>query len=231
MSVRTFSVIAAIGLLLLGSDFGHGAMWTYEWNAATQTPASVGLTFSNGTNPNTPTVEGLVIPDTGYYYGAFDGNSATGWTVAFRVRRVDTSSDFGSFLAIYDGSSVVRFDYYANTYYRMNSTSGTEYLTPPGGDNQDFADIQLTLSSGTVNVYYNGNDTPVFSYGALSDANPAQIYLGNYSSGTPVSEITYLRWSNEGAFVPSAIPEPSTVALLGGLGIAALLYRRRRAKS
>jgi PEP-CTERM motif len=218
---------AVIGMAItIGTSFG--AMWTYQWDATTETAEAAGFTFSSGTNPNAPGPNGLIIPDTGYYYSsAFDGTSATGWTVAFRVERMDASSDFGAFFAVYDGTSLVRFDYYANEYYRMNSTSGTEYVTAPGSNNQQFVDVQLTLSSGTVNVYFNGNDTPVFSYGALSDSNPAIMYVGNYSSGTPVSQLQYLKWSNEGAFTPSAIPEPSTVLLLGGCAVGAVLLRKK----
>lgn len=169
-----------------------------------------------------------MIPSTGFYSGAFTGDSDTGWTAAFRVRRVDTDTGFGALFSINDGENIVTFDWFANTNYRMGSSTGLLYSAAPGSNNQVFADVQISLFQGNVNIYLNGNDTPVRSYVASASATASVLRLGNYSTGTPVSEVSYLRWTNEGAFTPSAIPEPSTLMFVGAFAVLVVILRARR---
>lgn len=224
--------LAVAGLVLIFTLNAQSAVpWTFEWDAATQSPESVGFSFTGGTNPNEPTVEGLIIPDTGYYTGVtFGGEADTGWTLAFRVRRIDTSAGYGSFFAVWDDESSVQFNYHANQYFRVNTSDGLQYITAPGGDNQNFTDVQITKQGETVNIYFGLNDIPVLTYTAVTDVNPGLMYLGNFSSGNPVSEVGYLKWTTAGAYLPTQmVPEPSVYSLVGAaLVCAALGWRKRK---
>lgn len=222
MKSRGLAAVLLIFTFWMGAPSGWAVIpWTFEWDAATETPESKGFSFSNGTNPNTPTPTGLVIPDTGYYTGVtFDGDATTGWTIAFRLRRVDTSDSFGSFFAVFDNDSMTQFNYHANQYYRVITDTGLDYIPAPGGSNQNFLDVQISKLGSTVNIYFAGDDTPVLTYTALASVDPGTIYLGNYSSGSPVSEIGYLNWTTAGAYLPSQmIPEPSVLGLTLGAAI------------
>jgi|GEM_PF-5053247 len=225
---------AMVGLLMINAISAQAASWTFEWNAVTETPASKGFLLT-GTNPNTATASGLVIPDSAFYFspssglGSFTGNNTTGWTVAFRARRVDTSTAFGTFFTVLDGTNVVAFDWFGNTQYRLNSSAGLLYPTAPGSNNRVFQDFHITNLAGVVNLYLNGSDTPFrASYTAVNSAAAPIIRFGDYSTATQVSEISNLRWSNQGAFTPTAIPEPSSIMFLGLCALAAIILRRHQ---
>jgi hypothetical protein len=225
---------ALVGLLMINTISAQAASWTFEWNAVTETPASKGFLLT-GTNPNTATASGLEIPHSAFYsspasgLGFFTGNSTTGWTVAFRARRVDTSALFGSFFTVFDGAFLTSLDWQGNTQYRQLASPSNAFATAPGSNNRVFQDFHITNLAGVVNLYLNGSDTPFrSSFTAQTATNPALIRFGDSSSGDPVSEISNVRWSNQGAFTPTAIPEPSSIMFLGLCALAAIILRRHQ---
>ncbi|AHF94715.1 hypothetical protein OPIT5_23805 [Opitutaceae bacterium TAV5] len=93
----------------------------------------------------------------------------------------------------------------------------------------DFNTYRLTLTpAGVVSLYINNSATPVITdYGGQANTSD-QIYFGSGAAqvgGTVLWD--YIAFTHTGAFAP--IPEPGSVALVGGLvGFTVMLLRRKR---
>jgi autotransporter-associated beta strand protein len=142
----------------------------------------------------------------------------------------DVSFLGGTFLAQINGASIPGVDY-------------DQLLTESG--------VNLTLTSGTLNAVFDGLYTPTLAdiafivrndnatgglLGTFSGLAQDAIVLGNVNGSGLDAHISYiadfaggtLTGGNDVAIYYTAVPEPSTFALLGAGAVGLLVYRARR---
>ncbi len=222
----------ALGVFIAVQTIASAATWMYVLDTTTTLPTDAGWTIS-GNNPNVPQPEGLTIPAGVYYQHSFEADNDVGWTLEIVAKRADAEAGFGSLLYVADGVYGTEWGFYGQDRYRTRSGNGDNaYVTAPGSDNTQFVTIHITRKGDEMKIYFDDSDTPVATFSSTVGNANMYVRLGDYTTGNPVSVIQSIKWTTEGAYLPSQIPEPRFSFLL--LPVAAgglyLLRRRRLAK-
>lgn len=116
-----------------------------------------------------------------------------------------------------------------------NQTGGFRVWNGTGWDNVGgfsgygkWYDLGIELAGGNFNYYVNGS--LVGSTSADGSVGLSSVILQGYNAGN--SYDAYWDNARDAALAPvSAVPEPATLAVFGGLGLAAVGYRVRRNRS
>ncbi len=218
-------------VLCLASATMQAATWEYEWDAINTLPGDAGWTVVGDNSSGGQGPQGYTISANVFINQSWAADADTGWTVAFRVKRDDSNAGFASLSFIGDDQYGNDFNYFASDRYRISTDSGLIYPTAPDSSNMIFQDVQIARSGNIVNVYMNGDDTPFasYEYTAAAGGNANIVRFGDFTSGDPVSTIQYVKYTTEGAFTPSQIPEPSNYATMLSLFAVCLFgYQLRK---
>ncbi len=203
------------------------------WQALGQAPGSA-------TGISEEVVDGVLrleTPATGARYyrilstGSWDGSTATGSTVEFRLQ-------VGSMAAGATNATIILLavgDKAYSFYFRpMGIThGGTNAPVHEFDTSSDFNTYRITLSpTEGANLYVNGNVTPLISGYAGGAISPwtNHVYFGDASgSAGGVIYFDYFAFTNAGVFAP--VPEPATVGLLlfGAVVVIRGCYSRKKA--
>ena len=115
---------------------------------------------------------------------------------------------------------------------------GSSFITVAGGGtgdlatttSDDFHILRFTTdeSSGDLNLYLDGNTTAAKTWNSAgSGSNVLSFGVQSSSQAGGTIQWDYIRWTNDGAYAPVAVPEPAALSLLALGGLT--MIRRRRA--
>lgn len=131
----------------------------------------------------------------------WDGASADGSTIEFRVRIVEKQNAFAGHFIILDGIKRYPLAFTADQVWFSTGSTGKESFGP------DFNIFRITLRDGVANVYINNSKEIALSSTGEEvkvESNPRnEILFGfrnKYAKG--IQEWDYIRWTNGGAFPP-----------------------------
>jgi hypothetical protein len=199
----------------------------YEGNVmpASNSPPLNEVSLSASTDGNLLTINGTsggyaaLGPDNGGST-AWNGNAASGSTLEFRMKVDSVTSTYGAYMELGGTSGFAGLKLSATQAITFGASGDG---TPFNVTTTAFHTYRMTLASGVVNFYLDGNETP-FSTRNVS-SSPYNAFDFGYGTGAArgTSEWDYVRWTNAGAF---AAPEPSTAAAVA-LGLAMLIYSAR----
>jgi hypothetical protein len=199
--------IVGIAATVATSAYGQGAIQLGNYVSSSNIPSQV--MWGPGTGGTAGTAIGTAGFTVGLYWGAgsFVGSVASDPTGV----AIPTSLDASLLLATGSGTSAALFT--STGGYPGSYSSGSSFVTGLA------ASSQITL----MVVAYNGA-----SYAASSIRGHSAAFLMTTTSGpTPNVPLTGVSETDGGFEVFQAVPEPTTMAL-GGLGLAALVFARRK---
>lgn len=232
ISLRLFSAViltaAAVSVTqaqtIISYNFGVGSantspstdtMPTISGGAATYVNAAGTVTFSSPSSGYTLDANGTSVAASGNYQTALNQLAAGGLDL--------TNSTYIQFTLTPDAGTAVAINYIGfGARVLINSTtvsSPTTYSIRSSVDNYATSLLTQTFTQGTA---YNPYNNTISLTGAVDEAVTFRIYLygsgGESRSGnTRIDDLTV-----------SAVPEPSTYALMGLAGVVTLVALRRR---
>lgn len=91
-----------------------------------------------------------------------------------------------------------------------------------------FHTYRMTIAgtAGPLNVYVDGNTTPLASFTGGTNSETLIDFGDNLDAEGGVVQWDYIQWTNDGVFAPVAVPEPAALSLLA-LGVLAIRRSRR----
>jgi hypothetical protein len=101
---------------------------------------------------------------------------------------------------------------------------GTVQNPAPAGDSWNEAIAPGTIRNNFASIYYNPNSTTPAGFTTGQSQN-AELWWTD--SAGHQQDVGYFTLFGDGALSFTAVPEPSTLSLLGGLGLLALTFRRQ----
>ena len=238
------SVVLAIFLGMLSTKAEaviiDGVNWTFNWDGnvlptqATPPFDNFGTAFTtDGFTSIAPAGGGAGMSDAAWAGGNLGAGPAS--TLEFRVRVLAQGSQPDTYgAALFAGWNGVRFNVFLNaldTPFVDFGGSGPSLTNTYEIDTADWHTYRMVFTPGgseMVSLYID-DVFRLSTSGGPGFANAVQFanYTG-WVSASASSEWDYIRWTNAGAFAP--VPEPSTFALLGAVGVAALAFRRRASR-
>jgi hypothetical protein len=168
---------------------------------------------------NTTTTE---TEDFYYLNGANDINFATGASLEFTMD-INQVTGAGGCDFVFDDSTgkaiVVGFE------------PGDVFVANNGVYDMNFSGVntyRLTVLGSNLNFYVDNNPTPVVTGSDLYPSNGiGNLYWGDVSGGAFSNfDLESMSWTNQGAFAPVTVPEPTTFGV-AAIGLLALMRRRR----
>lgn len=155
----------------------------------------------------------------GVQWGIFGGykSSATIYTL-YASRQSSTAWDQLNSIAV------------SNTYTAINQVRNSyNGGTPATGNSSDATTQNASLSNGYNNAVKGSTDFAVWSGGIEATLNNS-LNLFALKTNTATAAVGSFSLSDQGVVTFTAVPEPSTVLLLGIAGLALVVFRRRLQK-
>lgn len=223
----------------------NGVTWngTYEGDVApptASTPAwsnfDVNGSATASSDGNIYTSNSPSVTATNSYVITTGFTSGTARTLEFRVK-VDAN-------AAEAGDGAIQFIPAVDGYFMAVSVGKHFVALNQGGsfiaqdtsvDNTaDFNTYRVTvdrsLSTDIYKLYMNNNSTPILTSGAstgqYAGADYDEVIFGDTSAGGSqgISYTDFVSWTDQGAFAPTAVPEPASLAVVA---LGGLFFRRR----
>jgi len=215
MKQKSLFCLASIGSLLLASSSVHAAtLLSIDFTAGTSSVES-GFVGQNADNVTHTTTAGDInvsfTNETGFFSRGETASTETSLHDDFVYR-----NSGATFTMVLSGAGIAASSNYSLTMWAWDQNSSA---------NQTFTGVSGTVGSAAIN--FTGTPKPA----DLSSYSTTQTFTSD-SSGVITIDITKTNFTSgdgprlNGLVIADAIPEPSAV-LLGGLGVLALLRRRR----
>ena len=226
---------AATNFLDNGVTWKVGYEGDYYPNDSQSVPAWTTWYTSGGTNWLSGAGT-LVISNWGnapFAYAEMDNlgwwNASTPSTVEVKARFTDYTPNPSAYslgeVGMIDGTTYFHLTFWGGS-VKFDDSSNFSVDTTGG-----FHTYRMTLSNHTASLYVdNSSIAALTSLGQSIAAN--RIFWGDASGsgGAGMSEWDYVRFTNDGSFVPISVPEPSVAALVLFGTLAGFRWSRRRAR-
>lgn len=197
---------------------------TPAWSVAGQTgsasqSASGGILTVTGTT-GTDTLVNRIWGGTGLEWDP----DATGSTLELRLKvdSVASGSSYAGSIGIRTGANIWLFSFGTSQLVEVTAGQSASVVTDDA-----FHTYRMTIAgtAGPLNVYVDGNTTPLASFTGVANSVNLLDFGDNLDSEAGVVQWDYIQWTNDGVFAPVAVPEPAALSLLV---LGALAIRRSR---
>lgn len=217
-------------------------MFSFDFGANPSLPSGQGVSYIGSVSQTSAmsisgnqylhidTITGFPGDPYAYYDKASGYDSSLNAEMTAKINVSETNHNFG-FLFGYSDQVVSNF-------VEVSHEGWYVYGSPYQGSFSDpnaFHVIEMkTIGASSYSLYVDGvlvaSGTPHPSY---APSSPSDVYFGDgtNSGGGFIANLAYINYLNSNTPPSTAVPEPSSLALLGlgGLGLAFSAYRRRRA--
>ncbi|MCB0825769.1 MAG: PEP-CTERM sorting domain-containing protein [Armatimonadetes bacterium] len=231
LGVLAFGIVPMAAAQSFSDDFNRadssdlGGDWTSVGGSATRV---IGNSAGNVTNSSNLSLVNAGLFSAGYTEAAVsvdilhDGSGSTGYVALALGHNGSTASGNGLFIKVQGTNSFEFIGFYTG----VNDSTESWWTDPPifFAADSSFSSARITVWASSATEINLGIDTNF-------DNTFDQLYTRNLSGtgtlGTQVGLGVYGTSTSADNFVATAVPEPTTMALLG-LGLAAIARRKRK---